>query len=117
MKKALLFSLLLSFFISCGAQKIEQLPVYKINAYVGQSFGDVTILNPSGSKFEFETSSDPSLIQDKEYTFWFTINNCQQCRIISVTILEKELTTSQVQRDQEAAGKRMKHRNVTPFKQ
>lgn len=98
--KKLLPLLLLVLCFSCSAQRVEQLPIHTVNAWVKDSYNGITKLQPNDSRFEIEVASDSTLVENKEYVFWLEITDCIGCRTIQAVVVKHSLTTYQIQRDQ-----------------
>lgn len=96
--------------ISCSAQKTTPKPVYRTVATVSDISGDRAML--SAGKYSNYSVPNDSLELFKEYVFWMDIVDCGNCPTKKAVILDKVYTTSQVQKDQEAAAKKLSNRAI-----
>lgn len=109
MKRIFLLLLLLSF-TACSAQKIDQIPLTKVNAFVQEKGEEVAKLQPSNTRITYSVPTG-EFEDEKEYTFWLEVHQTTG-RTRKASVVKYAMTTAQAQRDQAQAAKEVSHRKI-----
>lgn len=111
MKNLILLLVFGFMFTSCSAQKIKQVPVKKVIAYVDKIEGAVR-LDPTHDASKNYFVNEGEFLQGKEYVFWLEVVDCDKCRSVKAVVVAYAITTNQAQRDQEEQKKLLSNRTI-----
>lgn len=109
MKKLILLALLFSL-TSCNAQRIEQLPLTKVNAWVQEKGDEIDKLQPSNPEITYAVPAG-DFEADKEYVFWLEVHQ-DKGRTRKAVVVRYAITTAQAQRDQAKAAEELSNRKI-----